>query len=107
MPYVLQYAEQDCHDVYGRTRKEGGSEGVSVGVDRDQHDYILSLYTKYKDRVKPGRWIYCKYCYKNRKPIVSWYPDFLIKCSKCNYGLWPLQDEEMIEEWITNIGAKQ
>jgi len=34
-----------------------------------------------------GRWIYCKYCYKNVKPLLSG-PNQII-CSKCGAGLTP------------------
>lgn len=54
---------------------------------------------RYEKYVKPGRWIYCKYCYGNRTPVIDWY-DGLIKCGHCDYGLVPLQDEYDIILWI-------
>lgn len=50
--------------------------------------YLVYLISKY-GRPKIGRWIYCKYCYKNIQPFV----DFdLIKCSECQAGLAPLDN---------------
>jgi len=40
---------------------------------------------------KIGRWVYCKYCYKNVCPEIN-YQDGLIKCTECGYGLAPLGD---------------
>ncbi len=40
---------------------------------------------------KVGRWIYCKYCYKNVIPQINYFED-LIQCSECNYGLAPLDE---------------
>jgi hypothetical protein len=57
------------------------------------------LRKRYQKYVKAGRWIYCKYCYGNRRPIIDWY-DGLIKCGNCDYGLWPLQDDFNIKLWI-------
>lgn len=34
-----------------------------------------------------GRWIYCKYCGKNVKPVLSGVNQ--IRCSECGYGLTP------------------
>jgi hypothetical protein len=34
-----------------------------------------------------GRWIYCKYCYKNVRPQISGLNQ--IVCSECGYGLTP------------------
>ncbi len=34
-----------------------------------------------------GRWIYCKYCYKNVLPMMSGINQ--IVCSECGYGLTP------------------
>ncbi|MGZ5551510.1 MAG: hypothetical protein ACXWE7_12065 [Nitrososphaeraceae archaeon] len=41
------------------------------------------------EEVKPGRWIYCKYCYKNVIPNVNYW-EGLIECSECNAGLEPI-----------------
>jgi hypothetical protein len=57
------------------------------------------LKEKYGRYVKAGRWIYCKYCYANRIPIIDW-SDGLIKCGTCDAGLVPLQDEHTIKLWI-------
>ena len=40
---------------------------------------------------KVEKLVYCKYCYKNVKPMINYYED-LIQCSECNYGLAPLRD---------------
>ncbi len=48
-----------------------------------------------KERIKLGktkgigRWIYCKYCYKNVQPVEDT-AEMLIICSECGYGLRPL-----------------
>jgi len=34
-----------------------------------------------------GRWVYCKYCYKNVLPKLSGLNQ--VVCSKCGYGLTP------------------
>lgn len=47
---------------------------------------------KQTKRLKMGRWVYCKYCYKNVLPIVN-YNEGLIQCSECGYGLWGLEEE--------------
>ncbi len=39
-----------------------------------------------------GRWIYCKYCYKNVLPIIN-YNEGLIQCSECGCGLCLLEEE--------------
>jgi hypothetical protein len=51
-------------------------------------------------RVRPadgiGRWVYCKYCYKNVRPVVMmeelppaahWPPSEMVLCSECSAGL--------------------
>jgi len=38
-----------------------------------------------------GRWVYCKYCYKNVMPIIDEDED-LIVCRECGYGLAVLSD---------------
>jgi hypothetical protein len=43
-----------------------------------------------------GRWVYCKYCYKNVRPVVmmeelppaaNWPPSEMILCAECSAGL--------------------
>ena len=34
-----------------------------------------------------GRWIYCKYCYKSVRPLLSGVNQII--CSECGYGLTP------------------
>lgn len=36
-----------------------------------------------------GRWFYCKYCYRNTRPIIG-ADGSLVVCSRCNAGLAPL-----------------
>lgn len=38
---------------------------------------------------KLGRWIYCKYCFKNVLPQLD-FDGGLVRCAKCGYGLAPL-----------------
>lgn len=59
----------------------------------------LARKAKYEGKIKLGRWMYCKYCYKDIKPVVNWY-DGLVECSECDAGLYPLYDQEDIESWI-------
>jgi len=40
-----------------------------------------------------GRWIYCKYCYKNVLPVID-EPEGLIVCSECGYGLALLKEDK-------------
>ena len=39
------------------------------------------------EKVKIGRWIYCKYCYQNVKPLLGGV--YQVICPKCGYGLTP------------------
>lgn len=64
------------------------------------------LKDKYEKKIKLTRRIYCKYCYKNTKPVLNWF-DGLIKCGTCDYGLWPLQSEQDIEDYINNPDLRQ
>jgi hypothetical protein len=38
-------------------------------------------------KIKTGRWIYCKYCYKNVKPSIG--SIYQIVCPECGCGLTP------------------
>ena len=42
---------------------------------------------------KLGRWVYCKYCYKNVAPYADHFAD-LVVCGVCGYGLAPLHAVE-------------
>ena len=33
-----------------------------------------------------GRWIWCKFCYQNRRPVPDFFEDVLV-CDYCGYGL--------------------
>lgn len=57
---------------------------------KDMYDETLELLSRY-GQPKLGRWVYCKYCYKNVQPILAFY-DGLIECSECKAGLAPLDD---------------
>ena len=57
------------------------------------------LRQKYGKLVKRTRWIECKYCYKNTRPIWNW-REGLIQCNQCGYGLWPIQTEENLEIYL-------
>jgi len=57
------------------------------------------LEQKYGKKVKLTRWIDCKYCHKNTRPVLDWH-EGLIKCGTCDYGLWPLQDKEDCEIYL-------
>ena len=52
------------------------------------YDHQLDLINKY-GKPKLGRWVYCKYCYKNVRPKMDFF-DGLVKCSLCGAGLAPL-----------------
>lgn len=54
------------------------------------YDELLDLITKY-GMPKLGRWIYCKYCYKNVLPKFS-FGGGVVLCSECQSGLAPLED---------------
>jgi hypothetical protein len=46
-----------------------------------------------------GRWIYCKYCYKNVKPMLSGINQ--IMCSVCGCGLTPdFLSLENLKSWL-------
>lgn len=47
-----------------------------------------------------GRWIYCKYCYKNVKPMLSGINQ--VVCSKCGSGLTPdFFSMENLKRWLS------
>jgi hypothetical protein len=54
---------------------------------------------------KLGRWVYCKYCYRNARPEIG--PDgSLVVCSKCGAGLAPLdrvQEAGSLTAWYEQI----
>lgn len=57
---------------------------------------------------KIGRWVYCKYCYKNVLPVVD-YLENLVKCSQCGYGLAPLDvviEAGSYQNWYKEIVKK-
>ena len=46
-----------------------------------------------------GRWIYCKYCYKNVKPMLSGINQLV--CSECGSGLTPdFFLRKNLERWL-------
>ena len=46
-----------------------------------------------------GRWIYCKYCDKHVKPMLS--GRWQLICSECGYGLSPdFGTEKELREWL-------
>jgi len=51
-----------------------------------------------------GRWIYCKYCYKNVLPECSTGYDgisFQIVCGECGYGLTPsCPSRQAMRDWF-------
>jgi hypothetical protein len=48
---------------------------------REKHIAMINT-----SKVTLGRWIYCKYCYKNVKPRLG--GDYsIVLCSECGYGL--------------------
>jgi len=48
---------------------------------------------------KIGRWVYCKYCSKNTKPILGGI--FQVLCGECEYGLTPdFFSEKGLMEWL-------
>jgi len=52
-----------------------------------------------------GRWVYCKYCYKNVCPEVD-YLENLVRCSECGAGLAPLDGvikAGSYEKWYDKI----
>ena len=40
-------------------------------------------------KLKLGRWFYCKYCYKSIRPQIG---DGVVVCPNCDAGLAPLND---------------
>ena len=54
------------------------------------YDCLLDLIRQHGSP-KLGRWVYCKYCYKNVLPRLSLL-DGLIQCTECLSGLAPLKD---------------
>lgn len=51
-----------------------------------------------------GRWIYCKYCYKNVKPMLSGINQ--IVCSECGSGLTPdFFSLERLKRWLAGDGS--
>lgn len=69
--------------VAGKHIREVRVAGSTIHPDRTE-EMIL-------EPVRPakgfGRWIYCKYCYKNVKPMLSGINQ--IVCSQCGSGLTP------------------
>ena len=51
---------------------------------------VLDLLREHGDP-KLGRWVHCKYCYKNVLPKMN-VPEELIQCAECTSGLTPLAD---------------
>lgn len=69
------------------------------------HDYQLDLISKH-GIPKLGRWVYCKYCYKNVQPKLD-FDQGLVRCAECRSGLAPL--DEVIKagsykKWDEKIG---
>lgn len=61
---------------------------------------------KQTKRLKIGRWIYCKYCYKNVLPIIN-FNEGLIQCSECGYGLSLLEEDIKAQGlWETEVGQR-
>lgn len=77
-------------DRLGSSKKEVGKKSVKevrvAGIS--SHNEIEEMML---EPVRPakgfGRWIYCKYCYKNVKPMLSGINQLV--CSKCGCGLTP------------------
>lgn len=62
-----------------------------MGFDfSDYYKETRALMKRY-GRPRLGRWVYCKYCYRNVKPELSVLDD-LIKCGNCGAGLAPLRN---------------
>ncbi len=41
--------------------------------------------------LKLGRWVYCKYCYRNVRPGI--HPDgSIVVCTECYHGLAPVDE---------------
>lgn len=59
-----------------------GSTSYPNGIEELHYNLV-----KENEDIKLGRWIYCKYCYKNVKPILV--SSYQICCSECGYGLTP------------------
>jgi hypothetical protein len=59
-------------------------------IQSEWNDYQLDLILKY-GMPKLGRWVYCKYCYKNVRPQLD-FNNGIVKCSKCGDGLAPLDE---------------
>jgi hypothetical protein len=53
-------------------------------ISPNKHKFFAELT---RDSKGIGRWIYCKYCYKNVKPQLSGVNQVI--CSVCNSGLTP------------------
>lgn len=63
---------------------------VYDGSLQTEYDKLLDLVARL-GMPKLGRWVYCKYCYKNVLPNLAFF-DGLIECSECKAGLAPLED---------------
>lgn len=60
----------------------------------------------YLEEIRPakgfGRWIYCKYCYKSVKPMLSGINQ--IVCSECGSGLTPdFFSEKSLRKWLESV----
>lgn len=54
---------------------------------------------------KLGRWFYCKYCYKNIRPLANSLEGIVV-CPECNYGLAPLEaviEAGSLQAWYEQI----
>lgn len=62
-------------------------EAIKEYLDRKKIEDIT------KKNPKFGRWMYCKYCYKNVRPIPN-YLEGIVECSECGAGIMRIKEEK-------------
>lgn len=71
---------------------QGSNKEFRVTIKKEGDDEIMGINTQGVElKLKIGRWVYCKYCYKSVKPIID-DGEGLVICSKCGQGLAPLDE---------------
>jgi hypothetical protein len=71
------------------------------------NSYIRAWIQYPSDKIKLGRWQYCKYCYSNVVLKPHWTQGIVV-CTRCGYGLGPIreiQDAGSYDVWYASICA--
>lgn len=84
-------------------KKKGAEEHINEVRVAGSISHPNSIEEMILEPVRPakgfGRWIYCKYCYKHVKPMLSGINQ--IVCSKCGAGLTPdFFSIENLKRWL-------